>query len=140
MRLIFYIASLAAIFGLVLFIIRLPVAWLAKKAFPKQFPRWTVIGGCAATVGNFLACLVWVVTLLSMSPEGHGRFLVQAGMVGIISLITLVIAFPSACIAAFAEKRWILGLLIMCMAFTPFFISRFTLHKVAAMRHITLDD
>jgi hypothetical protein len=110
------------------------------STLPKKFPWWTVIGGCGAIVGNLLAVLVWVVKLLSMPPHNHGRFLMEASIVGVISLVTLVVAFPLACIAAFVEKRRLLGILFVCMAFTPFPLAALTLHKVAALRDITLDD
>ena len=75
-----------------------------------------------------------------MPPHSHGKLIVDAFFVGCVSLVTLLVTFPLSCIAAFVEKRRILGVLFMCMAFTPFPLASFTLHKVAEMRDITLDD
>jgi hypothetical protein len=105
-----------------------------------RFPRFTVLAGFAAVLGNIAATLPFVVTLLFLTHRhGHARLLIEALVTGFICLMTLLVAFPLACIAAFRERFRILGILFMCMAFTPFPLSAFALREVAAIRDITLE-
>jgi hypothetical protein len=89
---------------------------------------------------DLTAPLPYVRSLLFVThAHGHARLLIDAFIVGWICLITLLVAFPLACIATFIEKRWLLGILFMCMAFTPFPLAGYVLREVAAIRDITLE-
>jgi hypothetical protein len=75
-----------------------------------------------------------------MEPHSHGRLIVEVFMTGVASLVTLVVTVSLACLAFFGDRRRLLGVIFMCMAFTPFSLAAVTLQIVAAARHITLDD
>jgi hypothetical protein len=108
---------------------------------PKRFPWWTLFAGIAAVLGNIAACLPWAYSLLFlMQPDSHGRLIVEAFMTGVASLVALIVTFPLACLAFVVDRRRLLGVIFMCMAFTPFPLAAVTLSTVAAVRHITLDD
>jgi hypothetical protein len=112
-----------------------------QSARPSRFPWWTLLAGLAAVAGNLAACIPWTYSLIFvMEPYSHGRLIVEAFMTGVASLVTLVVTFPLACLAFFGDRRRLLGIIFMCMAFTPFPLAAVTLHTVAAARHITLDD
>jgi hypothetical protein len=94
-----------------------------------------------AVLGNVAASVPFVWALVfDMEPHSHGRLIIEAGMSGLASLVALVLTFPLACLAFFGDGRRLLGVIFMCMSFTPFPLAAATLHGLAAVRHITLDD
>jgi hypothetical protein len=112
-----------------------------QSAHPNRFAWWTLFAGIAAVAGNIAACIPWLYSVLFlMQPHSHGRLIVEAFFAGIASLVALVVTFPLACLAFFGDRRRLLGVIFMCMAFTPFPLAVVTLHTVAALRHITLDE
>jgi hypothetical protein len=111
------------------------------NAPPDRFPWWTLIAGIVAVIGNLAACVPFVWSLVfQMEPHSHGRLIIEAFATVIASVVALVVTFPLACLAFFGDRRRLLGVVFMCMAFTPFPLAGLTLHTVAAVRHITLDD
>lgn len=111
------------------------------NARPNRFPWWTFIAGVVAVLGNIAASVPFVWALVfEMEAHSHGRLIMESFAAGCAALVALVLIFPLACLAFFADRRRLLGVLFMCMAFTPFPLAAGTLHTVAAVRHITLDD
>jgi len=109
------------------------------SASAKKFPSWTVAAVAAAVLGNVIAALIPVHTLLQMPPGSSGRLMVEAALAFIVAAATLLIVIVLAGIALFRERQRILAVIAICLAFTPFFFSGWVMNRVADMRHIFLE-
>ena len=80
------------------------------------FPRWTSAAAIVAIVGNILATIVPIYSLRRIAPGSGVRLMAEAGVVLLISVSTLFITLPLAIVGLRREKRWVLGVIAICLA------------------------
>ena len=110
----------------------------------KKFPRWTVATLATAVLGNLLAALVPIFTLLMMSRGSSGRLMADSALDFLIAVATLFSVPVLAIISIIKDRPRIMAICIVIIAFglalTPFFFSGWVMQRVAEMRNITLED
>lgn len=105
----------------------------------KKFPVWTVAATVTAVLGNVVAALIPVHTLLMMPPGSSGRLMIEAALAFVVSVATFLIVLSIAGVALAIERHRVIAIVAICLSLTPFFFSGWVMRVVAEMRHIFLE-
>lgn len=105
----------------------------------KSFAWWTASAVVIAIIGNVVAALIPVLTLLRMPTGSSGRPMFEVGIAFVVAAGTFGIVLVLAIIALLKEKHRILAFVSICLALTPFFFASWVMNRVAQIRHIFLE-
>ena len=104
----------------------------------KRFPWWSIVGGTFGLLGNLLAVALWTWAVLSTHPHTDARYLMEAGVAGVLAVATFFLAFPFAVVGVAREERLGLTVIIFLLSISPFPVGFAVLYVLASLRHITL--
>jgi hypothetical protein len=107
---------------------------------PRRTPVWTAAAAGVAVLGNIVAALIPIPTLLAMPMGSHGRLLIETFYVFLVAVATLLVVIILAVVGLCKERRPVVAAIAICFALTPLFLSGWVMNQVAAARHIVLSS